>query len=112
MDSVLRVACGTGLPAAMLVVGLTLALRGVRRCGAALPRPRSGAMQPLIWMRGFRMTLVGIAVAAAGAAWLWHLGWLLALAVAIGGEETLETSIAIAALRAQRASMPSSSRSH
>jgi hypothetical protein len=87
---------------APLALGLALAIRGIRRCRVALPRPRSGSMHPLTWMRGFREALFGLALAGVGAAWLWHAGWLLALAIAIGGEETLETSIAVSALRAQQ----------
>jgi len=87
--------------ALLAALGLALAWRGLRLCRAALPRPRSASMQPLTWMRGFRLTLFGLALAGVGAAWFWHLGWLLALSLAIGGEETLESSIAIAALRAQ-----------
>ena len=44
-------------------------------------------------MRGFRLTVIGLALAAIAAAWAWQLGWLLVLALAIGGEETLESSI-------------------
>ena len=89
------------LAAALMPVGLALALRGVMLCRAAFPRPRAVSMQPLTWMRGFRLTLFGLALAGAGAGWLWSLDWLFLLSLAIGGEETLETSIAIQALRAQ-----------
>jgi hypothetical protein len=34
-----------------------------------------------------------------GAAWIWHLPWLLVLSLAIGGGETLETSLILFALR-------------
>ncbi len=101
MDGVMHLAWDSYPAAALLVLGLALAVRGLQRCRVALPRPRSGAMQPLTWMRGFRLTVFGLALAGAGAAWLWGLDWLLALSLAIGGEETLETSIAIGALRTQ-----------
>jgi hypothetical protein len=84
--------------AALIAFGLLMAARGIRRCYIAFPRPNA-SMQPLGWMRGFRLTLVGLAVAGAGAAWFWGMPWLLALSLAIGGEEALETSIAIHALR-------------
>ena len=88
-------------PAALvLALGVALAARGVLRCWAAFPRMEA-SMQPLGWMRGFRLTLFGLAVAGAGAAWLWQIEWLLLLSLAVGGEETLETSICISALRAQ-----------
>ena len=101
MDGVVHQSWATWAPATLLALGLVLALRGLRRCSIALPRPRSGAMQPLLWMRGFRLTLIGLALAGVGAGWLWGLDWLIALSLAIGGEETLESSIAIHALRAQ-----------
>ena len=88
--------------AALLALGVVLAWRGLHWCRAAFPRPRSASMQPLRWMLGFRLTIIGLALVGAGAAWLWRLDWLLALSLAIGGEETLECSIAIGALRAQR----------
>ena len=84
---------------ALIVLGVVVAATGVRRCRLAFQRPLAGSMYPLGWMEGFRLTMIGLAVAGIGAAWLWHLPWLLALALAIGGEETLESSIAIAALR-------------
>jgi hypothetical protein len=90
--------------AALLALGVALTVRGLRWCRAAFPRPRSASMQPLTWMLGFRLTIIGLALVGAGAAWLWGLPWLLALSLAIGGEETLETSIAISALRAQQRS--------
>lgn len=89
-------------PLALILLGLVLAIRGLRQCRLAFPRPRAASMQPLAWMLGFRLAILGLAAAGAGAAWLWHLPWLLALSLAIGGEETLETSIAISALRAQQ----------
>jgi hypothetical protein len=84
----------------LIALGLWLAARGVRRCYLAFPCPRA-SMQPLGWMRGFRLTLVGLAVVGIGAAWLSQMPWLLALSLAIGGEEALESSIAIHALRGQ-----------
>ena len=86
MDGVMHLTWtwGSYPAAALLALGLALALRGLQRCRAALPHPRAGAMQPLTWMRGFRLTIFGLAAAGAGAAWLWQLDWLLALSLAIG----------------------------
>ena len=106
MESMTGLAWGAYPAAALLLVGSALAFQGLLRCRAALPHPRSGVMEPLTWMRGFRLTIVGLAVAGVGAAWLWHLGWLLALSLAVGGEEALETSIAIHALRSQAGRTP------
>jgi hypothetical protein len=102
MDALIELGWTQYGAAALLALGVALALRGLHRCREAFPRPRSASMQPLAWMLGFRLTIIGLALVGAGAAWLWGLPWLLALSLAIGGEETLETSIAISALRAQQ----------
>ena len=70
----------------MLVNGLRGALRG--ETGKVLP-----------WIQGFRLSIIGLALTGVGVAWAWHLTWLLVLTFAIGGEETLESSIVIFALR-------------
>lgn len=89
-------------PAGVLIAaGVLLAASGLRRCLVAWRRPGGGVMQPLTWMGGFRRSIVGLALAGAGAAWTWQIGWLLALALVVGFEETLETSLAIAALRGE-----------
>ena len=83
-------------PAAVLVaVGLWLVLCGVRRCGAAWPHAFTGLIQPAAWMRGFRLTILGLALAGSGAAWLWHIPWLLAASLIIGCGELLESSLDI-----------------
>ena len=102
MDGVMALEWTRYPAATLLALGVVVALRGLRSCRAAFPRPRAMSMEPLGWMLGFRLTIIGLALVGAGAAWLWRLDWLLALSLAIGGEETLESSIAIGALRAQR----------
>ncbi len=87
-------------PAALLIAaGGAVAAGGLRRCLVAWRHPGGGVMQPLDWMGGFRRSVFGLALAAVGAAWIWQIGWLLALALVVGFEETLETSLAIGALR-------------
>jgi len=76
--------------------GLIMELNGLR--GAL--RGDSGKLLP--WIQGFRLTIIGLALAGLGVAWAWHLTWLLVLTLAIGGEETLESSIVIFALRRGR----------
>lgn len=102
MDGVPHWDWGNAAAVVLMALGVLTAVRGVQRCRAAFPRPRAASMQPLGWMRGFRLTMIGLAIAGVGAAWLWDLGWLLLLSLAIGGEETLESSIAIHALRGQQ----------
>jgi len=85
---------------ALIAVGIVLAFRGLfmEMIGlrGALSR-NSGSLLP--WIEGFRLTIIGLALTGLGLAWAWHLTWLLMLTLAIGGEETLESSIVIIALR-------------
>ncbi len=74
------------------VRGFALLVQGWRR--SVWDRDRN-----LIWVQGFRQSIVGLAVVALAASWQWQQLWLLLLALAIGGEELLETSIIIFALR-------------
>ncbi len=60
-------------------------------------RGDSGKLLP--WIKGFRLSIIGLALAGLGVAWGWHLTWLLVLTLAIGGEEILESSMVIFALR-------------
>jgi hypothetical protein len=77
---------------ALFVRGLELGLDGIRR-------PFRDPQKNLTWMLGFRLGVVGLCLVAAAAAWGFEQLWLLLLALAIGGEETLESSICIFALR-------------
>ena len=76
----------------MTLWGVRLEVGGFRRAAYDLDKV-------LMIVRGFRFFVLGIAVASLAAAWIWHLLWLLVLALAIGGEEMLEMSIVIYALR-------------
>ena len=58
--------------------------------------------RPIVWVGGFRAAIVGLAVISLGAAWFWQQFWLFLLALAIGGEELLETSVVLFALRRGR----------
>ena len=79
-----------GYPAlAIAGLGTALLARGLRLAGTGLGDPSRN----LRFVRGFRLTVIGLALVAIAAAWTWQLGWLLVLALAIGGEETLESSI-------------------
>jgi hypothetical protein len=70
----------------MELVGLIGALRG-------------NSAQLVTLMEGFRLSIIGLALTGVGAAWAWHLTWLLVLSLVIGGQEMLESSIDIFALR-------------
>ncbi len=83
---------------ALMAVGTVIALLGTRREIDGIRRPQSDPAKLITWVRGFRLAIIGAAVAATGAAWAWHLTWLLVLALAIGGEETLEGTLILFAL--------------
>lgn len=86
-------------PAAVLMLaGFAVIVLALRRCRGAWQHPLTEPMQPLQWMRGFRMLIAGLALFGIGAAWLWQIGWVLAVSLVVLAEETLETSIAIGAL--------------
>ena len=77
---------------AMLIWGLAGVARGERL-------PFIDRTKPIVWVSGLRMVLVGMAIAAFGGAWIWQQLWLLILALVIGGEELVETSIVLFVLR-------------
>ena len=54
------------------------------------------------WIQGLRLSVIGLALAGVGAVWGWQLTWLLVLSLAIGAEETLESSIVIYARKLGR----------
>src|SRR5688572_19786708 len=70
----------------LLVAGLGIELDGIRR-------PLRDPTKVITWVRGFRLSMIGLALAGAGAGWLLDQTWLIVLSLAIGGEETLESSI-------------------
>lgn len=83
----------------LIAVGVTIAVASISRGVAAARRARRDPPRALALLCGFRAAILGLALAGIGAAWCWQLDWLLALALIIGGEEVLESSVVIAALR-------------
>ena len=85
-------------PAALIaLVGAVMAIRGVRMMWGWAAH--NDSQHNLRFIRGFRITVIGLAIAAIAAAWVWQLLWVLILALAIGGEETLESSVHAYAVR-------------
>lgn len=82
----------------LIVAGLTLATWSVRHGIAAARREARDPRRALALLQGFRIAIVGLALAGLGAAWCWQLGWLLGLSLIIGGEELLESTVVITAL--------------
>jgi branched-subunit amino acid ABC-type transport system permease component len=85
-------------PAALLILfGLAAAAWSIRRAVRRALRSRD-PWRALAIARGFRIAIVALAVAAIGAAWWWQSAPLFGLALVIGGEELLESSVVIKAL--------------
>ena len=79
----------------LLVLGGVLVVLGLRR----MWQPFRGPIDAMAWMTGFRLGVVGLALVGVGLAWLWQQVWLLAIALGVGGEELLESSAYVAALK-------------
>jgi hypothetical protein len=84
----------------LMVLGGVLAIWGAKRgLKGLIYAVRGDPTQLAPLMEGFRATMIGLALVGVGTAWLWHLPLLLILSLAIGGGETLETSLILFALR-------------
>jgi hypothetical protein len=84
----------------LMVLGTALAAWGIKRgLNGLICALRGDSARLVTLMEGFRLAIVGLALTGVGAAWTWHLPWLLALSLVIGAGETLESSIDIFALR-------------
>ncbi|HYC01119.1 MAG TPA: hypothetical protein VEC57_18435 [Candidatus Limnocylindrales bacterium] len=83
---------------ALMGAGAALVLRNVVawRRAAAMRRDPERAL----WLaRGFRTGIVGLCAIGAGAGWHWNVAWLVVLSLIIAGEELLETTVLVMALR-------------
>jgi hypothetical protein len=87
------------VPAAIVMLaGAFLAIWGTRRQIDGITRPIGDPAKAVIWMRGFRRTIIGLAILGIGAAWMWQAPWLLALSLIIGAGELFESSLDVWAL--------------
>lgn len=77
------------------VTGIQSVLYGVSHCA-----PTSGTL--LRGLSGFRMAVIGLGLIGVAGAWWWGTVWLLVLSLGIVGEETLESSVMIWALKRER----------
>ena len=81
----------------LMAAGLGVAAWRIHRAVATAVRSRD-PWRALAIAKGFRAGIVALAVAAIGAAWWWQSAALFGLALIIGGEELLETTVVIKAL--------------
>jgi hypothetical protein len=86
--------------AALMVLGLSLAVWGGGRRAADLRRPVTDPAKALGIARALRVLVLGLALIAIGAGWFWELPALVLLALVIACEETWEISVVVEALEA------------
>ena len=95
---------------ALVAVGAAILLSGIRLEVQGIRRPAGDSMKMVTVIRGFRIAVIGLALASLGAAWTWHITWLFVLALVVGGEEVLESSVHLFILRRRPAHWPRGSR--
>ncbi len=61
---------GTYSAALLMAVGLVVAALGLRREWDGFRRPLRDPAKVLTWYRGFRLSIIGLALLGIGAAWL------------------------------------------
>lgn len=86
----------------LMAAGVMLFVYGIETLGPALRISIWNLNRPIVWIGGFRAAIIGLAVVGLGAAWLTQQLWVLLIALAIGGEELLETSVLLFVLRRGR----------
>ena len=100
METLVHLSWRLYLAVPLMTLGAAGAVWGANRGLQGLLRAvRGDAAQLVPLMEGFRATIIGLALVGIGAAWIWHLPWLLAISLAVGGGETMETSLILFALR-------------
>lgn len=88
----------TAVQALLVVCGLFLATRGLRREWRGITMPLRDPAKVLTFFQGFRMSVIGLALIGIALGWAFGQTWLLLIAIAIGIEETIESTIDIFAL--------------
>jgi hypothetical protein len=86
--------------AALMVLGMWVAAAGVRRQAGDLRRPVTDPAKALGLARALRVLVLGLALTAIGAGWLWRVPALVVLALVIACEEMWEISVVVEALGA------------
>ena len=85
--------------AALAIAGVMLTIGGFRRQARSRRLPAATMDKPIAMMRGFRLILLGVPLIAIAAGWVFQQAWLFWIGVVVAGEETLETTMLLAALR-------------
>lgn len=87
-----------GIQVALVATGSVFAVRGLRTEWRGIRMPMRDPAKVLTFFRGFRTSIMGLAFMGIAAGWAFDQTWLLMLSVAIGIEETIESSIDIFAM--------------
>lgn len=89
-----------GYPAALMtLLGAVLTVRGARLLIGSVCRSSQAAGTDEMYLLGFRLSIWGLSLVGVAAAWTWQIPWLLAVALVICFEETIECSWALWAVR-------------
>jgi hypothetical protein len=96
-------------PAAIMIVfGLITGVIGIYQATGRAMRTAPTRITLLPRIQGFRIAVIGFALAALGISWITQQLWLFVVALGVGGEEMLESSFYIWVLRRERrATLPS-----
>src|SRR5690606_40969750 len=99
MEAFLDLPWRHGPAAGLVLAGIVLFARGLAlwRSAGRIDRDPGRA---LAYARGFRIGILGLCSFAFGLGWSFGLGWVVVVSLIVLGEEMLETSVMIAALRA------------
>ncbi len=84
---------------ALALFGIALLGRGLWFGSAGSPGLLRQGRNAVAWIRSFQIAVVGLAVVGVAAAWVWRQPWLLVVALGIVGEELLEPSRILTALK-------------
>ena len=98
-STVVEAPCRADAATALALFGLALLGRGLWFGSAGSPGLLRQGRDAFAWIRGFQFAVGGLALVAVAAAWVWRQPWLLVLALGILGEEMLETSRILTALK-------------
>ncbi len=83
----------------MIAIGVAAVGHGVATFIRGFHMPVRDRSKPIVCVSGGRTAIFGLALGGIAGAWIWQQVWLLALSLAIGGEELLESSVILYVLR-------------
>jgi cytochrome c biogenesis protein CcdA len=92
--------------AALALLGLALVARGLWFGVAGSPGLLRQARDAFAWIRCFQVAVGGLSLVGLAAAWYWREPWLLVLALGVLGEELLETSRILTAIKQRPNRLP------